>query len=105
MVRVWKGYGTREGVDRYTQEHFAGTVLAQLRTIDGFLGANVLIRDTASETQVVVATLWKSMGAVRAFAGNDYERAVVDPVVRDLLSRFDDNVTHFTVAFATREEA
>lgn len=40
--------------------------------------------------------------AVKAFAGYDYERAVVEPAVRQLLTRFDERVTHFTVALATR---
>jgi hypothetical protein len=29
-------------------------------------------------------TIWDSIDAVKAFAGDDYERAVVEPVVRDL---------------------
>jgi hypothetical protein len=41
-----------------------------------------------------------SIDAVKAFAGEDYEAAVVEPVVRQLLTRFDDRVTHFTVAVA-----
>jgi hypothetical protein len=45
----------------------------------------------------VVATTWDSIDSVKAFAGEDYEQAVVDPVVRELLNRFDDRVTHFTV--------
>lgn len=35
---------------------------------------------------------------VRAFAGDDYEKAVVAPAVRELLHRFDERVAHFTVA-------
>jgi hypothetical protein len=35
---------------------------------------------------------------VKAFAGANYEQAVVEPIVRDLLNRFDERVTHFTVA-------
>jgi heme-degrading monooxygenase HmoA len=98
VVRVWKGYGTPEGVDRYCQQHFPGAVLPHLRTVDGFLGAQVLVRLLHAETQVVVATTWASLEAVKAFAGQDYTTAVVEPAVHDLLARFDERVSHFMLA-------
>ncbi|HET6317300.1 MAG TPA: hypothetical protein VFG86_12645 [Chloroflexota bacterium] len=102
IVRVWKGSGTADGVQRYCQIHFTNVVLPQLRALGGFLGAMVLTRSLGNETEVVVATVWESMDAVKVFAGEDYDRAVVEPVVRDLLDRFDDRVNHFTIAVATR---
>jgi hypothetical protein len=97
IVRIWKGYGKAAGVNRYCREHFPNSVLPQLRSINGFVGAKVLTRAGEGETEVVVATTWDSIDSVKAFAGEDYEQAVVDPVVRELLNRFDDRVTHFTV--------
>src|SRR5262249_53862396 len=102
VVRVWKGYGTAEGVDQYCREHFAKTVLPELQTLTGFHDANVLVRSLPDTTEVVVATTWESIDAVRAFAGDQHERAVVEPIVRDLLERFDDDVKHFSLAFAAR---
>jgi heme-degrading monooxygenase HmoA len=98
IVRIWKGYGTEAGVNRYCHDHFPKAVLPHLRAIDGFLDARVLTRADRGETEVVVATVWESLEAVRAFAGTNYEDAVVEPAVRELLTRFDDHVTHFTVA-------
>jgi heme-degrading monooxygenase HmoA len=98
IVRIWKGYGKEAGVNRYCREHFPNSVLPQLRSINGFVGAKVLTRAGEGETEVVVATTWDSIDSVKAFAGEDYEQAIVDPVVHDLLTRFDDRVTHFTVA-------
>ena len=100
VVRIWGGYGTQAGVDRYCREHFPGSVLPHLRSIKGFVEAKVLTRPVPGETELVVATTWDSIESVKAFAGEDYERAVVEPVVRELLHRFDDRVTHFTVALA-----
>ena len=102
IVRVWKGYGTDAGVDRYCREHFPNSVLPHLRSIDGFLDARVLTRAARDETEVVVATVWDSIEAVKAFAGEDYEAAVVEPVVRELFNRFDDRVTHFRIALAAQ---
>lgn len=98
VVRVWKGYGTSEGAERYCREHFERTVLPHVREIDGFVDANVLLRATPSETEVVVATVWQSVEAIKAFAGEDYERAVVEPVVGELLTRFDETVAHYSLA-------
>jgi hypothetical protein len=100
IVRIWGGYGTQAGVDRYCREHFPNSVLPQLRAIDGFVEAKVLTRTGPGETEVVVATTWDSIESIKAFAGKDYENAVVEPVVGELLNRFDDRVTHFTVALA-----
>jgi hypothetical protein len=102
IVRVWKGYGTAEGVQRYCDEHFTKSVLPELRALDGFLSAQVLVRSAQhGPTELVVATVWDSIDSVKAFAGEDYDLAVVNPVVRDLLDHFDERVTHFTVALAT----
>jgi hypothetical protein len=101
IVRVWKGFGTADGVDRYCGDHFPNIVLPQLRALQGFIGAEVLVRSIDDATEVVVATTWDSLESVKAFAGEDYEQAFVEPVVGELLDRFDDRVAHFSVAFAT----
>jgi heme-degrading monooxygenase HmoA len=101
IVRVWKGYGSAQGVERYCADHFTNTVLPQLRAVNGFVSANVLVRVLDGETEVVVATVWDSIHAIKRFAGEDEDAAVVEPVVRDILDRFDDRVTHFTVAIST----
>lgn len=98
VVRIWKGQGTPEGVARYCDEHFPERVLPHLRLIDGFLEARVLVRPAEDKSEVVVITTWESLDAVKAFAGESYELAVVEPAVRELLERFDEHVTHFTIA-------
>ena len=44
-------------------------------------------------------TYFASMDAVRAFAGDDYEQAVVEDAARQALSRWDDRVAHHHVVF------
>ena len=100
IVRVWGGFGTEAGVERYCREHFPQSVLPHLRSIDGFIEVKVMTRRGQGETEVVVAITWESIESVKAFAGDDYEKAVVEPVVRELLNRFDERVAHFTVALA-----
>jgi hypothetical protein len=45
-----------------------------------------------------VTLMWfDSIEAVRAFAGPDYEMAVVPPAARELLQRFDSRSAHYEV--------
>jgi len=98
IVRMWRGYGTAEGIARYCDEHFTPTLLPQLRALDGFLGARVLVGTTDAETEVIVLTTWASFDAIHAFAGDDVSIAVVEPIVHQLLISFDDRVEHYRLA-------
>lgn len=97
VVRVWKGQGSAEGVRRYCSQHFRHVMLPQLRALEGFVGATLLVRPRQRDTEVVVMTRWESVEAIQQFAGEDHERAVVEPEVRDLLDDFDERVEHFSV--------
>jgi heme-degrading monooxygenase HmoA len=99
VMRVWRGQGSHDGVARYC-EHFRRRVLPQLEALEGFLSAHVLVRAAGDSSEVIVMTAWASVDAVKAFAGENSERAVVEPVVADLLDRYDDTVTHFEIAAA-----
>ena len=105
VVRVWKGYGTAEGVSAYCSQHFAQVVWPQLEALDGFLGATVMMRPVDDAHEVVVATRWESIEAVKGFAGDEYDRAVVEPEVRALLQRFEDRVDHYTVVLRHEVQA
>jgi len=77
-------------------------VFPALAAIDGHKGAYLLRRAVGGATQdeeieFVVLTLWDSMEAVRRFAGDTPDKAVVEPEARAVLSSFDDLVTHFEV--------
>ncbi len=67
------------------------------RPFTGFLGIDLLRRDHAHEVEFVTIMWFASLAAVRAFAGPDYEAAVVPPAARALLSRFDARSAHYEV--------
>jgi hypothetical protein len=52
------------------------------------------------EIEFLVLTVWESMDSIRAFAGDNPERAVVEPEARAALVRFDDTVHHYEVLVA-----
>ena len=54
-------------------------------------------RTVGAETEFLSLTVFDSLDAVRAFAGDDYERAVVAEPARRVLVRYDDRAAHFTI--------
>jgi heme-degrading monooxygenase HmoA len=98
IVRAWKGRTLPESAGAY-QAHVTESVFPQLRNIDGYIGGRVLRRRVNAHIEFLVMTEWASWEAIRAFAGDDPNRAVVEPAAREALSDFDRHVEHFEVAF------
>jgi mannose-6-phosphate isomerase-like protein (cupin superfamily) len=98
IARRWtaRAKGSDEA-DAYVA-HFEGRVRPHLERTDGFLGATLERIQDDGETEIVVVTRWGSMDAIRAFAGEDVDLAVVEPEARGVLSTFDSRVRHIEVA-------
>jgi mannose-6-phosphate isomerase-like protein (cupin superfamily) len=86
-----------EQADAYVA-HFERAVRPELEGTEGFLGATVERVQHDSEVEIVVVTRWESIDAIRAFAAEDVEQAVVAPEARAVLSSFDDRVRHIELA-------
>ncbi len=63
--------------------------------VKGYKGAYPLRRNVADAVEFATLTLWGSMEAIRAFAGEGSEVAVAPPEARKLLSGFDGRSLHF----------
>jgi heme-degrading monooxygenase HmoA len=96
IARLWHGWTTPENADAY-EEFLRGTMFPSIHAVPGFLGADLLRRDDQGEIAFVTITRFESMDAVRAFAGDDYERAVIEAEARALLSRQDERSEHYEV--------
>ena len=98
ISRIWHGWTTPANADAYESllksEIFQGI---QGREIAGYRGIHLLRRDLENEVEFVTIMWFDSIDAVRAFAGDDYEAAVVPPKARALLSRFDSRSQHYEV--------
>jgi heme-degrading monooxygenase HmoA len=68
-----------------------------LRGVDGYVGARLLERETTDGVEIVVITFWRSLDAVRKFAGADLEKAVVSDEIVPWLLRYDRQVRHYEV--------
>jgi len=96
--RIWHGWTAPENADAYEDllrtEIFVGI---QQRQIQGYRGIHLLRRESGGEVEFVTVMWFDSIAAVRAFAGQDYEVAVVPAKARALLSRFDPRSQHYEV--------
>ena len=98
ICRIWHGWTTTANADHYEAllrgEIFAGIAA---RRIAGFGGIDLLRHDGPDEVEFVTVMWFDSVESVRAFAGPDYEAAVVPPEARRLLERFDARSAHYDV--------
>ncbi len=67
------------------------------RQIEGYEGIQLFRREVGDEVEFVTVMWFESLDAVCAFAGDDYETAVVPPKAQALLSRFDARSQHYEV--------
>lgn len=98
IARIWHGYTNLDNAEIYEdllkQEIF---VHIQNQNIPGFQGINLFRRQTGDEVEFITLMWFDSIESVKAFAGEDYEAAVVPPKARAVLKRFDERSQHYEV--------
>ena len=96
IARLWHGWTKVENADTY-ERLVATQVLPSFEPLRGYKGAYLLREDRESETEFVTLTLFEDLQAVRRFAGEDYETAVVPAKARQLLVRFDERSKYYEI--------
>jgi heme-degrading monooxygenase HmoA len=98
IARIWHGWTTPGNADIYEallkDEIIVGI---QDRHIRGFKKIQLLRREAGVEVEFITIMFFDSLDAVRDFAGQDYEAAVVPPKARAVLSRFDERSQHYEI--------
>ena len=96
--RIWHGYTTPANADVY-EALLKGEIFTGIRgrNIPGFREIQLFRRDLGAEVEFVTLMWFDSLDAVRAFAGPDFEAAVVPPKARAVLARFDARSQHYEV--------
>jgi heme-degrading monooxygenase HmoA len=96
IIREWRGRANPSQAHAYPK-HFREKVIPELRHVPGFAGAQLAQRQLDDKIEFLVLTRWRSMDAIRAFAGKDVEKAVVEPGAVAALIEFDSHVRHYEV--------
>ncbi|MDM7915867.1 MAG: antibiotic biosynthesis monooxygenase [Candidatus Eisenbacteria bacterium] len=98
IARIWHGWTTPANAGVYEnmlkEEIFSGI---HGRHIRGLRNIELLRRDAGIEVEFITIMHFDSLDAVREFAGEDYEAAVVPEKARRVLARFDDRSQHYDV--------
>jgi heme-degrading monooxygenase HmoA len=96
IARIWRGWAPLATADDY-QRHYETEVCEHLSAVSGFRGARLLRRRDGQEVMFTSIVFFTSLDAVRGFAGDEYDVAVVEEAARRALSRWDERVWHHEV--------
>jgi heme-degrading monooxygenase HmoA len=99
IVRTWRGAVRPEDLDEYLR-HQDETGVGEYRETPGNRGVLVLRRPRGDLVEITTVSFWDSMDAVRAFAGDEPDRAKFYPGDDDLLADKDDHADHYEVVTA-----
>lgn len=101
ITRIWRGWTTLQNAPLYQEllltEIFPGIVR---RGVSGYRGISLLRRDMGEEVEFSTVMWFDSIEAVKQFAGEQYEIAVVPTKARAVLSRFDHVAMHYDTVVA-----
>jgi heme-degrading monooxygenase HmoA len=98
IARIWHGWTTPVNAERY-ESMLKEEIFLEIesRNIRGFDSIRLLRRQLADEVEFVTIMMFETLDAVREFAGEDYEAAVVPEKAQAVLSRFDFRSQHYEV--------
>ena len=94
IARLWSAKATPSQAPAYA-DHLRNHVLPAVRNVDGYAGAMLLERQADGAVEIIVITRWRSLDAIREFAGADLDEAVVTDEASALLTSFDRRVRHY----------
>jgi heme-degrading monooxygenase HmoA len=97
ISRNWRGVARAESADDYIH-HLQNDTFPQLSRIPGFVSASILRRPVANGVEFLIVTTWDSMEAIRRFAGEPEDVAVVPSVVQAMMVEYDSKVAHYEIA-------
>lgn len=75
---------------------FLETILPMIRSREGLVSASVGLPHLRSPNEFSMIMVWRDMDAVRAFAGEEWDRAVILPEEAHLLK--ETHVHHYVLA-------
>ena len=97
IARIWRGITLKEKADDYLA-YLNETGIKDYAKTHGNRGVTILRRDQGEHCEIMLISLWDSMEAVRAFAGENAERSVYYPEDEHFLLQMEPLVRHYEVA-------
>jgi heme-degrading monooxygenase HmoA len=94
--RTWHGAVPASKADEY-HEYLNKTGIPEYKATPGNKGVFVLKRIEGDVAHFLLLTLWDSIESIKAFAGEDYEKAKYYPEDEAFLLELEPTVTHYAV--------
>lgn len=102
IMRIWRGWTRAEDADAY-RDYMTRVALPGYADSAGNIAVYMTSRRDGNREEFTMVTVWESLDAIRAFAGDDPTGAVFYPDDDAYLVDREHTVTHYAVyASATR---
>ena len=96
IARIWHGSTNEVDADDYL-EYLNNTGIPDYLATEGNHGAYVLRRIQGDTAHFLLVSLWESLEVIKAFAGEDTEKARYYPKDERFLLELEPTVTHYDV--------
>ena len=104
IARVWRGWAEGDNAPAF-EAMITDRVLPGIRNsgLKGLLSLTLLKRKDGQETEYQTILVFEDLASIKAFAGDDAEKAHLDPAGLQLLSRHDERVRHYEIIYQTSD--
>ena len=98
IARIWRGWTSLENAPKL-EAILRDEAIPNIENNkpDGLKGIQLFTLQNGDEIMFTTVMYFDSIESVKAFAGEEYSKAHIDPAVRPLLLRYDEVVSHHTV--------
>jgi len=96
IIRMWHGRVHHDNARAY-REFLTQRAIPDYQSIEGNVNVKILERHDEDATHFITMTAWDSLDSIRAFAGEDAEKAKYYPEDDKFLLEFEPSVVHYEV--------
>ena len=96
IARMWHGRVPTSKAETY-RKFVNERAIPDYQSVDGNISVHILERTEGDITHFITLTFWKDQDSIKAFAGEDMERAKYYPEDKDFLLEFEPTVVHYEV--------
>ena len=96
IARIWQGctsFKNADAYERFLKTEFMPSV--EQKHIQGYRKFQLLRKEETDQVAFITIMWFDSLEEIKAFAGEDYEKAVVHPKAEALLKKYDHYARHF----------
>lgn len=94
ITRIWHGK-TKKSDSKVYREYVTETGIRDYKSIKGNLGAQIWQGDEGDITHIYTVSWWEDYPSIKAFAGEDFEKAKYYDEDKKYLLDFEPTVSHY----------